>query len=187
MMTTTAGWSPTGSGEREPDPAAERRAEEHLPLAADVEEAGAEGQADAESGRDERRREGERLGERPDALREVGPAEVVDRALEERGVCTGDGVPDRGEHVAGAGEEVGRCGDHVLVGRRDEDRADEECEDDGDDADEDLPKRISWNALRQRSRWTSSGVCGAAPGATVPGVPAGELMRRPLRASRRPS
>ena len=49
--------------------------------------------ADAEAGRDERRREGQRLGERPDAASEVGAPEVVDRALEQRRVGAGDRRP----------------------------------------------------------------------------------------------
>ncbi len=94
--------------EREGDPSGGGGRHQHLAAATDVEHADAERESDAETRRDQRCGEGERLGEGTDAARERGRAEVVDRALEQRDVGTGDGIPDRDERVAWAGEEVDR-------------------------------------------------------------------------------
>ena len=59
------------------------------------------------------------------AVCEVVDAEVVDRALEQRGVGAPDGVPDRREDVSGPGEEVAALALHVVVGEGDEQRADQ--------------------------------------------------------------
>ena len=120
---------------REPDVRRRRRRHEHLAAATDVEQADAEAQRDTEAGRDERCREAQRLGERLDAVGEPRAAEVVDRALEQRGVRARDRLPDRAEKVAGASEEVAGCGLHVLVAQDDEDRAGHEREQHGEHRD----------------------------------------------------
>ena len=86
-------WMPHGRSSEKPTHPAAAAAIEHLAAAADVEHADAERERDAEAGRDQRRREGQRLGERTDAAREVRRAEVVDRALEQRDVRPGDRRP----------------------------------------------------------------------------------------------
>ena len=70
--------------ERERHPPCRGGCHQHLAAAADVEHADAERQRHAQAGRDQRGREGQRLGERTDAARERRRPEVVDRALEER-------------------------------------------------------------------------------------------------------
>ena len=130
-----------GQVEREADAAGGGGRHEHLAAAADVEHADAERERDTEARRDERGRERERLGERPDRTGEGRRAEVVDRALEERAVRAGDGIPDRGERVAGTREEVLRGGLHVLVRDGDQDAADDEGEDDGEHRDDGVALR----------------------------------------------
>ena len=58
-----------GQVEAEADPAGDGCRDEHLAATTDVEHADAEREGDAEASGDERRRERERLGERPDAAR----------------------------------------------------------------------------------------------------------------------
>ena len=67
---------------------------------------------------------------------EVVAPEVVDRALEQGRVGAGHRLPDRGERVAGAGEEVAAGLLHALVGERDHDGADEEREHHGEHRDD---------------------------------------------------
>ena len=92
--------------EREPDEAGEDATEDDLALGADVEQPGAEPDAQAEAGEDQRRRDGERLGQRPDRARErLGPR-VVDRPREQGRVRLGHRRPRGGDQVAGPREEV---------------------------------------------------------------------------------
>ena len=117
------------------DPSGERAADEHLAATADVEQTGAERQADTQAGRDQRTGELQGLGQGADRGLEVVDAGVVDRAAEQRAVRPGDRLPRGGEEVAGAGEEVLRARADLLVGRQDQHRADQDGQEDRQHAD----------------------------------------------------
>jgi hypothetical protein len=132
--------------EPEGDPSGDRCRDEHLAATADVEHADAECERDAQASRDERRGERERLGQRPDAVDEGVPAEVVDRPLEQCRVGARHRIPDREERVGGPREEVAAGLLHPLVGERDHDRADDEGEQHGEHRDD----RVAGRDLAQR-------------------------------------
>jgi hypothetical protein len=77
-----------GKVEVEADEAREDRGDDDLATCADVEQANAEREGDTETGRDERGREVQRVGERLDPGGESVNPEVEDRALEQRAVGT---------------------------------------------------------------------------------------------------
>ena len=74
-------------------------APQELAAAADVEHAHAEREGDAETGRDQRGRERQRVHERSDLIEEPGASEVPDRALEQRRIRATHRVADRDEEV----------------------------------------------------------------------------------------
>ena len=116
------------------DPAGCRARQQHLPAAADVEHARPEPDTDAEAGQDQRRGELRGVRERPDALVEGVGVGVVDRAAEQRGVRAPHGVPGGLEEVTGPRADVPGRVAHVLVGRGDEHRADQDREEHGQGA-----------------------------------------------------
>src|SRR5699024_1002226 len=91
----------------------QRRAEDDLPLTADVEQTAAEGQGDAEAGEDERSARDHRFGQRTD--RPLGRARipVEDGAAEQGRIRIADGGEQGGEELSGGGEEVLRRGDDL--------------------------------------------------------------------------
>ena len=95
----------------EPDVAGSHRAENELPLGADVEQAGPKREADREADENQRRRVVQRFRQRTEVVPDVAVTKrvrVEDRALEQRDVRSRHRVPGGGEHVAGRCREVPR-------------------------------------------------------------------------------
>ncbi len=162
--------------ERERHPAGGGGGHQHLAAAADVEHADAEGQRHAEAGRDQRRRECQRLGERPDAAGE----RVARRSCRSSLGRARRRRPTRhcqtaSEHVARPREEVARRLLHAIVGERDHDAADDQREHDREHRDD----RVALRDLRKV--WCHcEGGSGSSGRAARPGCRLGPSQRAPL-------
>ena len=100
---TSSKCTPTGRCQLKPTQAGQGGADDDLALRADVEQPGTERQRYAETGTDQRRCHGQRLGQREDHPREGRAVGIEDRPLEEGDVGLRCGCPGRAATCPAAG------------------------------------------------------------------------------------